>query len=188
MNKKLVEEKIEIDNAENFSKLEKLMSPAKKYVWEKKSYKMYDDYDEYKNSLKWFKDREQLILKDRKDNVTAYCIKNNKKVIGIIFSVVGCSVTKLIDRHDIEIDKNSNACQLICFHIDRNYRGIGRNFLEKYVFEDLKNRKIDTVFIKSSHQRAFSLYERLGKRVGIYFGLSEHQLYRRQGNVYKIEL
>ena len=35
MNKKLVKEKIEINNVENFSKLEKLMYPVKKYVSEK---------------------------------------------------------------------------------------------------------------------------------------------------------
>lgn len=39
MSKKLVEEKIEINNIENFSKLEKLMSPAKKYVSEKNNIK-----------------------------------------------------------------------------------------------------------------------------------------------------
>ena len=79
MNKKLVKEKIEINNIENFLKLEKLMYPAKKYVSEKKREGMYDDYDEYKNSLKWFHERKQLILDDNKDNVTAYCIKDNKK-------------------------------------------------------------------------------------------------------------
>ena len=62
------------------------------------------------------------------------------------------------------------------------------NFLKNYVFKDLKDRRIDTVFIKSSHYRAFSLYQKLGERVGTYLGLSEHQLYRRQGNIYKIEL
>lgn len=188
MSKKLVEEKVEISNIENFLKLKELIYPAKRYVNEKKRCKMYDDYDEYKNNLKWFKDRKQLILDDKKDNVIAYCIKNNKKVIGIIFSVTGYSATQLTDRHNIKVNKNSKICQLICFHIDKKYRGIGRNFLQNYVFKDLKDRKIDTVFIKSSHHKAFSLYEKLGERVGIYFGLSEHQLYRRQGNVYKIVL
>lgn len=188
MNKKLVKEKIEINNIENFSKLEKLMYPVKKYVSEKKRDGMYDDYNEYKNSLKWFQDRKQSILDDNKDIVTAYCIKDNKKVIGIIFSVTGYSVTKLMDRHDMKVDDDSNTCQLICFHIDKNYRGIGKDFLNNYVFKDLKDRKIGTVFIKSSHHRAFSLYEKLGRRVGVYFGLSEHQLYRRQGNIYQVEL
>lgn len=188
MSKKLVEEKIEINNIKTFSKLEKLMSPAKKYVSEKKRYKMYDDYNEYENSLKWFKDRKQAILNDKVDNVTAYCIKDNKKIIGIIFSVTGYSVSELVDKYNIEVNKNSNICQLICFHIDKNYRGIGKDFLKNYVFKDLKDRRIDTVFIKSSHYRAFSLYQKLGEKVGVYFGLSEHQLYRRQGNIYKIEL
>lgn len=39
MSKKLVEEKIEINNIKTFSKLEKLMSPAKKYVSEKNDIK-----------------------------------------------------------------------------------------------------------------------------------------------------
>lgn len=188
MNKKLVKEKIEINNVENFSKLEKLMYPVKKYVSEKKRYGMYDDYNEYKNMLKWFQDRKQLILNDNKDKVTAYCIKDNKKVIGIVFSVTGYSVEKLIDKHLIKGNENKSACQLTCFHIDKNYRGIGKDFLENYVFEDLKNRKIDIVFIKSSHNKAFSLYERLGEKIGVYFSLSEHQLYRRQGNIYKVQL
>ena len=186
MNNKLVKEKIEINNKENFSKLEKLMYPAKRYVSEKKQYGMYDDYNEYKNSLKWFQDRKQSILDDNKDNVTAYCIKNKSKVIGIIFSVTGYSVTKLMQNHNMKV--NNNECQLICFHIDKRYRGIGKNFLKDYVFKDLKNRNIDTVYIKSSHHRAFSLYEKLGERVNVYFGLSEHQLYRRQGNIYRIQL
>ena len=186
MNNKLEKEKIEINSKESFLKLKKLMYPVKRYVSEKKQYGMYDDYNEYKNSLKWFQDRKQLILNDNKDNVTAYCIKNKNKVIGIIFSVIGDSVTKLTEVHNIKF--NDNECQLICFHIDKRYRGIGKDFLNNYVFKDLKNRNIDTVFIKSSHYRAFSLYEKLGKRVGVYFGLSEHQLYKRQGNIYRIQL
>ena len=90
--------------------------------------------------------------------------------------MTGYSVKKLTDRHDIEINNDSNTCQLICFHIDKNYRGIGKDFLNNYVFKDLKNRDIETVFIKSSYFKAFSLYEKLGRRVGVYFGLSEHQL------------
>lgn len=70
MNNELVKEKIEINNKENFSKLEKLMYPAKRYVSEKKQYGMYDDYNEYKNSLKWFQDRKQSILDYNKDNVS----------------------------------------------------------------------------------------------------------------------
>ncbi len=188
MNKKLVKEKIEIDNMDKFSKLQTLMFPVKKFINEKKKAGMYDDYDEYKNSLKWFQDRKELILNENKDNVTAYCIKDNKKVVGIIFSVTGYSVKKLTDRHDIKVDNDSNTCQLICFHIDKNYRGIGKDFLNNYVFRDLKNRDIETVFIKSSHFKAFSLYEKLGKVVGIYFGLSEHKLYKRQGNIYEVKL
>lgn len=50
------------------------------------------DKNQKQNYLKWFQDRKQSILDDNKDNVTAYCIKDNKKVVGIIFSVTGDSV------------------------------------------------------------------------------------------------
>ena len=180
--------KMNIKKIEDFSNLKKLLKPVKDYVEEKKNNGMYDDYDEYNNTMAWIENRKNFIL-EGKDILTAYYIENsNLDTVGIIFSVTGnATITKFIENHQLEVEKG-NPCQLVCFHIDKNYRGIGKKFMEQYVFEDLKEKEISTVFIKSSHNKALSLYGKLGEKVGTYIGLSAHKLYQRYGYIYKINL
>lgn len=184
----LINKKKDIKSIEDFSNLERLLNPVKKYVEEKKNNGMYDDYNEFNNSIKEFENKKESII-NNEDNLTAYYIENNNEVIGIIFAITGkCSISNFLKKYNIPAEQSSNYCQLTCFHINKDFRGIGRKFLENYVFEDLRKRKINTIFIKSSHNRALSLYSKLGKLVGNYIGLSEHQLYQRYGYIYKIEL
>lgn len=44
------------------------------------------------------------------------------------------------------------------------------------------------VYIKSSHNKALNLYDKLGTVVGNYISISDHQLYQRYGYIYKIDL
>lgn len=180
--------KMEIKDTESFSYLDKLLEPVKDYVEEKKTNEMYDDYNEYTNTIDWMEKRKNAILSGE-DVLTAYYIENNqKKVIGILFSLTGkVSISEFLKKHNLEV-QNQNPCQLVCFHINKNYRGIGKIFLKDYVLQDLKEKGIDTVFIKSSHNRALSLYEKLGDKVGNYIGLSENQLYQRYGYIYQVVL
>lgn len=60
--------------------------------------------------------------------------------------------------------------------------------MEDEVLKDLKEQGIDTVYIKSSHNKALGLYDKLGKRIGNYIGISDHKLYQRYGYIYKIDL
>ncbi len=180
--------KMEIKDIESFSYLDKLLEPVKDYVEEKKKNEMYDDYNEYTNTMVWMEKRKNTILSGE-DALTAYYIENNQKeVIGILFSLTGeVSIPEFLGKHNLEA-QNHNPCQLVCFHIHKNYRGIGKIFLRNYVLRDLKEKGIDTVFIKSSHNRALSLYNKLGEKVGNYIGLSENQLYQRYGYIYKVVL
>lgn len=180
--------KMEMKDIESFSYLDKLLEPVKDYVEEKKINEMYDDYNEYTNTIAWIEKRKNRILSGE-DTLTAYYIENNQKeVIGIVFSFAGeVSVSKFLEKHNLEV-QNHNSCQLVCFHINKNYRGIGKIFLRNYVLRDLKEKRIDTIFIKSSHNRALSLYNKLGEKIGNYIGLSENQLYQRYGYIYKVDL
>lgn len=186
---KLINKKMDIKNIDDFLNLERLLIPVKKYVEEKKDCDIYDDYNEFNNTVQWFENRKSAIL-NNKDIITAYYIENySNEVIGIIFALTGnYSIENFLERHNIEVKKDDSKCQLICFHIDKNYRGIGKKFVENYVFEDLKKKNINTVFIKSSHNKALSLYSKLGEKIGNYIGLSEHKLYQRYGYIYRIEL
>lgn len=184
----LINKKMDIKNTEDFSNLEKLLNPVKKYVEEKKNSGMYDDYNEFNNTMQEFENMKESII-NNKEKLTAYYIENNNEVIGIIFAVTGkSSISNFLKKYSIEGEEIDSYCQLTCFHINKEYRGIGTKFLQNYVFEDLRKRKINTIFIRSSHNKALALYGRLGEVVGNYIGLSEHQLYQRYGYIYKIEL
>ena len=180
--------KMNIKNTEDFIYLEKLLSPVKRYVEEKKINGMYDDYDEYKNTIQWIENIKNIILNEE-DVLTAYYIENSENdIVGIIFALTENEIIKKFrEKHNIKVD-DCKQCQLICFHIDKQYRGIGKKFLENYVFKDLKDKKINIIFIKSSHNKALSLYSKFGNVVGNYIGISENQLYQRYGYIYKIQL
>lgn len=180
--------KMNIRNIEDFSNLERLLKPVKEYVAEKKISGMYDDYNEYDNTMAWIENRKNFII-EGEDRLTAYYIENSKlDTVGIIFSITGnATIPRFMANHELEVEKG-NPCQLVCFHIDKSYRGIGKKFLTNYVFEDLKEKQISTVFIKSSHNKSLSLYEKLGEKVGTYITLSAHKLYQRYGYIYKIIL
>ena len=86
--------KMNIKNTEDFLYLEKLLSPVNRYVEEKKSNGLYDDYDEYKNTIQWIENIKDIILNED-DVLTAYYIENTKKdIVGIIFALTENEIIK----------------------------------------------------------------------------------------------
>ncbi|MBE5820594.1 MAG: hypothetical protein E7310_07305 [Clostridiales bacterium] len=171
----------------SFSDIEKYLYPVQTYNTEKKENDMYDDWDEYEHTKNWINNIINEMQNGEDDILDIYYLEENNIVIGVICSLYGSNlINKFLIKNNINTEKKS--AQLSCFHILKKYRGIGNKWLNDEVFKDLKSQGIQEIYIKSSHNKALSLYNRLGEVVGNYIGISDNNLYQRYGYVYKITL
>lgn len=179
--------KLSVCNDINLEDIEKYLYPVKLYNVEKKDNDMYDDWDEYKHTKDWLLNIIKEINNEKVDTLDIYYLEENSIVIGAIFALSGDNlISDFLNKNNINTKKKS--AQLSCFHILKDYRGIGSKWLENEVFKDLKNQGIEEIYIKSSHNKALNLYSRLGNIIGDYIGISDHGLYQRYGYIYKIDL
>lgn len=156
--------------------LDKLLQVVFDYVSEKKINNIDDDFNEYNyNKHKFINIGEKI---DKKECIIyTYYIKYESNVIGTVFFI--------FDRKNKF--KNYDA-ELCCFYINKNHRGIGYNWIKNDVFPHLKERNINNIYVKSSHSKAFSFYERLGTKIGTYKLKSDNNIYERPGNIYMINI
>lgn len=180
--------KIRLTKDMSFNDINKYLYPVKEYIKEKTDNNMYDDWNELEHTSSWLKEVIKSINENNKDILDIYYIEDNETIIGVVFSLSGNNIiSNFLNQNNITESTNEVA-QLTCFHILKNYRGIGRKWLENEVLKDLHSQGIKTVFIKSSHNKAIGLYDKLGTKIGNYIGLSDHKLYQRYGYIYKIDL
>lgn len=180
--------KLRVNRDMSFDDIKKYLYPVEEYGKEKADNNMYDDWNELEHTTKWIEKSLYSIKENRGDILDCYYLEDNEKVIGVIFSLSGNdNILKLKEENNLE-SQNDKIAQLSCFHIMKKYRGIGKKWLEDEILKDLKEQGIDTVYIKSSHNKALGLYDKLGERVGNYIGISDHKLYQRYGYIYKIDL
>lgn len=169
---------------------DKLMYPVIRYGEEKLKNNMYDDWDEYKHTRKMINQLQQN-LKEREDlKINIYFLEEDNLVIGICFFIQGKSymkkfLEKIEHSYYTRID---NCAQLTCFHILKEYRGIGTKWLKNIIFPDLIKNNIKEIYVKSSHNKALNFYQKLGQKVGQYIGISDNELYQRLGYIYRINI
>lgn len=161
MNMKNCTKKISIKSKNGLDNLnyEKLLYPVIMYGKEKMKNNMYDDWDEYKHTLKMLSGLD--FSKNIKINI--YVLKKDSLVIGICFFISGKNYMKkfLEQTEETNYSITDKSAQLTCFHILEKYRGIGTQWLEEAIFPDLKENSIEYIYVKSSHNRALHLYQRL---------------------------
>ena len=62
------------------------------------------------------------------------------------------------------------------------------------MYEDATTRPVsythlkEDLYLKSSHSKAFSLYQRLGEEIGSYQTLSDNGEFKRTGKIFKIKV
>lgn len=180
--------KLRIKKNVSINVIKKYLYPVEKYGNEKISNNMYDDWNELEHTTRWIEKILKSINKENDDILDIYYLEEDNIVFGVIFALSGTNnIAKFLEENNI-VSTTEKIAQLSCFHILKNYRGIGKNWLENEVFKDLREQGIQTVYIKSSHHKALGLYDKLGKRIGNYIGISDHHLYQRYGYIYKIDL
>lgn len=192
MNVKKDTKKISIKSINDFNCLDydKLMYPVIMYGKEKAENNMYDDWDEYKHTIKMINKLKQKLEDKRDLKIDIYFLEEDNLVIGICFFISGIEyMNKFLENIEvINCKKIDNLAQLTCFHILKKYRGIGTKWIKEVVFPDLIENNIEKLYVKSSHNKALHLYKKLGHQVGNYIGISDHELYQRLGYIYKINL
>ncbi len=74
------------------------------------------------------------------------------------------------------------------FHISPEARGNGEFWLKDVILPWYAAKGYAAMYLKSSHARAFSLYERLGAAIGIYTSKSDNGIHERPGKIFRIPL
>lgn len=166
----------------------KFMEPVIRFGKEKQDNNMYDDWDEYHHTKNLLTKLKLRLDKEQDFKIDLYYIEYEKNIIAICFIIYGSQYMKECFFPYEENNELSSSVQLTCFHIVKEYRGIGTKWLKKVIFPDLSKNNIKAVYIKSSHNRALYLYQKLGTCVGNYTGISDHQLYQRLGYIYRVNI
>ncbi len=184
---KLIQEKLLLETKDDFEKVKTLLGPIEDFIDEKIKNNMYDDWNEFEHTKKNLKELEENILNKSGDMVYVYYLKDEDKIVGFCFVLAGNNkMRQFLEDNNFAIEEK--VCQLHAFHIIKEYRGVGPEWLVNYIFPDLIEKEIHTVYFASSHNRAFPFYDRLGERVGTYIGSSDHKLYQRFGYIFKIKI
>lgn len=188
----ILKKKLSIKTINDFGSLDwdKLMYPVIRYGEEKIENNMYDDWDEYKHTRKMINELQQNLKEGQDLKIDIYFLEKNNFVIGIVFFITGkIYMKKFLEKiKDISCSEINNSAQLTCFHILKEYRGIGAKWLKEVIFPDLIKNNLKEIYVKSSHNKALNFYKKLGQKVGQYIGVSDHELYQRLGYIYKINI
>lgn len=89
-------------------------------------------------------------------------------------------------KDQLEEELTESAIVLNYFHICPEGRGVGRKWVQLILMPYLKEQGIKKILVKSSHPKAFSLYERLGRQIGEYTSMSDTGKFEREGRIYEL--
>ncbi|MFJ8234132.1 hypothetical protein ACIQ34_00140 [Ureibacillus sp. NPDC094379] len=111
------------------------------------------------------------------------------KNVGIALVTNGIIDFKTFFKEPLTINDNMNDVLIFnYFHISQEGRGNGQIWFRDIIMPYYKLKKFKTIYVKSSHQKVFSMYSRLGTEIGEYTSNSDHHLFVREGKVFKINL
>ena len=153
--------KIRVKSEMEFDEINKYLVPVKEYGNEKINNNMYDDWNELEHTTKWIQKIKNSLEQNNEDILDIYYLKDKEKIIGVIFVLLGNNLIREFMKENNISSTSKRIAQLSCFHIIKDYRGIGKKWLESEVLKDLREQGIQEVYIKSSHNKALSLYDRI---------------------------
>ena len=148
--------------------LEPFLDPLKRFVEEKKLDGSWDDWNEYEHA-------KQQLLNQKEPFYAYHIINEDNGIIAVAFFVQNNAFPE-------------NSLQLTAFHVLKQHRGIGMEWLKGKILPELKEKGIEEIYVRSSHPKAFSFYDRLGNVVGGYESDSDSGIYHRTGKIWKVEI
>lgn len=146
-----------------------------------KSENQWDDYDEVYHCnrlINWVKKNKDM-------NMDFHIMKKDEKYLGIALVTSGKIDYSLFFKEEIDIEeKDSEILIFNYFHISKEGRGNGEVWF-KNIIKYYKEKNYKAIYLKSSHPKVFSMYNRLGKEIGQYSSKSDNELFERQGKIFK---
>jgi hypothetical protein len=145
----------------------------------------WDDYNEVYHCCNLI----ERVRNNKDMNMDFHLMVKDKQYIGIALVSRGNIDTKTFFKEPISLSENTNDILIFnYFHISQQGRGNGQFWFKDIIMPYYKAQNFKTLYVKSSHQKVFSMYSRLGEEIGEYTSSSDNQLFVRKGKVFKITL
>ena len=143
----------------------------------------WDDYNEVYHCCNLI----EIVRKNKDMNMDFHVMFKDEKYLGIALVTKGNIDYKTFFIEPIPINENNKDVLIFnYFHISQEGRGNGQIWFRDIIIPYYKSKNFKTIYVKSSHQKVFSLYSRLGTEIGEYTSSSDNQLFVREGKIFKI--
>ncbi|OOM80199.1 hypothetical protein [Clostridium sp. BL-8] len=144
----------------------------------------WDDYNEVYHCCKLIED----VKNNKNMNMDFHIMRKDEKCLGIALVSSGIIDYKMFFKEPIYIDEDNKEILIFnYFHISKEGRGNGELWLKK-IIQYYKYKNYKAIYLKSTHPKVFSMYNRLGIEIGEYSTFSDNKLLERKGKIFKIIL
>ncbi|MEH7124655.1 hypothetical protein V7127_15635 [Bacillus sp. JJ1773] len=145
----------------------------------------WDDYNEVYHCCQLIEN----VRKNKNMKIDFHVMMEDKNYLGIALVTSGIIDYKVFFKEPISISQNDKDVLIFnYFHISQEGRGNGQIWFRDIIMPYYKSKNFKTIYVKSSHQKVFSMYCRLGTEIGEYTSSSDNQLFMRKGKIFKITL
>ena len=145
----------------------------------------WDDYDELHHCCKIIHDFSQ----QKGLTMDFHTLRRDGEQLGMVMMTHGAIDPRIYAGSGIAIsDPTDQVALLSYFHISPAGRGNGTFWLRDLIMPFYADQGYTAIYLKTSHPRAFPLYDRLGAVIGNYTFPSDNGVYSRVGRIYRIPL
>ena len=145
----------------------------------------WDDYNELHHCCRLiheFQSRPGLVM-------DFHTMTRGKEHLGIGIVSHGSVDREMYASSGIHFSEAREAILLFnYFHISPEGRGNGEFWLKDVILPWYAAQGFAAMYLKSSHPKAFPLYERLGAAIGSYASKSDNGLFERPGKIFRIPI
>lgn len=145
----------------------------------------WDDYDELHHCCKIIHD----FSLQKGVVIDFHTLRRGAEHLGMVMITHGAIDPKIYSGSGLSISDPLDQVALLCyFHISPAGRGNGTFWLRDIIMPLYADQGYTAIYLKTSHTKAFPLYERLGAVIGNYTFPSDNGVHMRVGRIYRIPL
>ncbi|MBM7609783.1 hypothetical protein JOD29_003059 [Lysinibacillus composti] len=152
-------------------------------------YKAENEWDDY-NEVYHCTNLIEKVKKNKDMKMDFHVMLKDGEYVGIALVTSGIIDYKTFFNESITLnDENKNDVLIFnYFHISQEGRGNGQIWFRDVIIPYYQSEKYKTIYVKSSHEKVFTIYNRIGTEIGEYTSNSDNQLFVRKGKVFKIKI
>jgi hypothetical protein len=144
----------------------------------------WDDYNEVYHCCKLIEN----VRNNKNMKMDFHIMKKDDKCVGIALVSSGILDYSLFFKEPVSISEEAQDVLIFnYFHISQEGRGNGETWF-KNIIQYYKSKHYKAIYLKSSHPKVFSMYNRLGTEIGEYSSCSDNNLFHRKGKIFRIAL